>query len=183
MSKIGKKPITIPENVQISIKGTAITVKFKDNQLTETLPKSIKIEIKDNQILVSPKFKSSQTRAFHGLARSLIANMIEGLTKGYIKILEVQGTGYRVNPKGRGIEMSLGFSHPVEYQPPVGITLEIKGNDIIIKGSSKQLVGQVAADIRRFRPPDIYKGKGIRLKDEIVRLKPGKAAKAAGAEG
>jgi len=180
MSRIGKKPIIIPDDVNISLADNIITVKSGNNQLTQSIPTEIKIEIKDKQVLVSPKKITKTTKALHGLIRSLINNMIIGVTKGYEKVLELQGTGYRVNPKGTAIELSLGFSHPIVFDPPQGIALIIEENKIIhVKGTDKQLVGQTAAKIRHFRKPDAYKGKGIRYKDEIIKLKPGKSAKAA----
>ena len=183
MSRIGNQLITIPEDVTVTIIDNDSTVSVKSGklELTQALPSTIKLEIKNNQIKVIPQNPSRQTRALHGLTRSLIANMIIGVTKGYEKVLELHGTGYRVAKKGDGIELSLGFSHPVEFQFPPGITLELKGNNIIkISGPDKQLVGQTAANIRASRPPDAYKGKGIRYQGETVHLKPGKAAKAAG---
>ena len=130
-----------------------------------------------------PLKRTKTSKALHGLTRSLIQNMVIGVTQGFTKTLELQGTGYRVKPQGQGIELSLGFSHPIIYQAPAGIKLEVKDQKIItISGPDKQMVGQVAAELRHFRPPDVYKGKGVRYQGETVKLKPGKAAKAAGAE-
>jgi len=180
MSRIGKKPIIIPDNVNISLADNIITVKSGNNQSTQPIPAEIKVEIQDKQVIVSSKKITKTTKALHGLIRSLINNMIIGVTEGYEKVLELHGTGYRVNPKGTAIELTLGFSHPVVFDPPQGITLTIEENKIIhIKGIDKQLVGQVAAKIKHFRKPDVYKGKGIRYKDEFIKLKPGKSAKAA----
>lgn len=181
MSRIGSQPIIVPENITITISNGLITVKSKDNQLQHSLHPDIKVSQKDNILLVEVARVSRQSKALHGLTRSLIANMITGLGKGFSKTLEIQGTGYRVTPKGTGLELALGFSHPVVFTPPQGIKLEIKDTKyIVVTGADKYLVGQVAANIRRFRSPDVYKGKGIRYQDETVRLKPGKAAKAAG---
>ena len=183
MSRIGKQPITIKEGVTVTIKDDIVSVKSAKAELTERIPENIKVEVKDNQILVSVTKPTKQSKAFHGLTRSLIANMMTGVTDGYTKTLELQGTGYRVNSKGKDIELSLGFSHPVEYQAPEGIILEVQDQKlIIITGINKQLVGQVAAKIRNLRSPDSYKGKGVRYQGEVVKLKPGKAAKAAGVE-
>lgn len=180
MSRIGKKPITVPENVNVSVTGSKVIVKKDQTELSETIPSGIKVEIKDNLILVTTTDTNRQTKAFHGLTRSLIQNMIIGAIEGYKKTLELQGTGYRVAAKGKGIELALGFSHPVSYEAPEGIKLEVQGQTIIvISGTDKQLVGEVAAKIRQFRKPDAYKGKGIRYKGEHIKLKPGKAAKAA----
>jgi len=180
MSRIGKKPIIIPDNVDVSLSDNIITVKSGNNQLTQPIPAGIKVAIKDKQITISPKKITKITKSLHGLIRSLISNMITGVTKGFEKVLELQGTGYRVNPKGTAIELSLGFSHTIVFDPPQGITLTIEENKIIhIKGADKQLVGQVAAKIRHFRKPDAYKGKGIRYQSEVIKLKPGKSAKAA----
>ncbi|MDZ7586673.1 MAG: 50S ribosomal protein L6 [Patescibacteria group bacterium] len=181
MSRIGSQPITIPENITVIIGAGLITVKSKDNQLQQSLHPDIKVSQKDNILLVEVARTSRQSKALHGLTRSLIANMIIGLVEGFSKTLEIQGTGYRVTPKDKGIELTLGFSHPVVFEPPQGVKLEIKDTKyIVVTGADKYLVGQTAANIRHFRSPDAYKGKGIRYQDEVVRLKPGKAAKAAG---
>jgi len=179
MSRIGKKPISIPETVTITLAGNNLTVKSDKAELQQLIPAGIKVEIKDNQLFVSVIKSNNKTRALHGLIRSLIANIIVGVTEGYEKTLEIQGTGYRASQKDKGIELALGFSHPIKYQPPPNITLTVKENKIIhIQGFDKQLVGQVAAEIRHFRRPDIYKGKGIRYQGEEIKLKPGKSAKA-----
>lgn len=179
MSKIGKKPIPVPKDVTVTIKNDQVTVKSSKAELSQAIPRGIKVALKDNQVIVTVKSDSRKTKALHGLIRSLIANMITGVTQGFSQTLELHGTGYRVNPKDKGIELALGFSHPITYQPPSEIDLEVKDQKIIIiKGFDKQLVGQVAANIRQFKPPDAYKGKGVRYQDETVRLKPGKAAKA-----
>ena len=180
MSRIGKKPINIPQSVTVSLDKDKVTVKSGSTQLVQAVPAGIKVSLKDQKLTVAAAKSDSQTRSLHGLTRSLLANMITGVTQGFTKTLEIQGTGYRVRPKDGGIELSLGFSHPIAYQPLPGIKLEIKDNNfIIVSGADKQLVGQTAAAIRNFRPPDSYKGKGIRYQGETVKLKPGKAAKAA----
>lgn len=183
MSRIGQQPILIPDSIQVSLTADQVTAKSASAELKQTIPPGIGVKLVDKQILVSPKAATRQSKALHGLTRSLIANMIIGLTQGYTKTLELQGTGYRVAPKGNGIELSLGFSHPVVFEAPQTIKLEVKDNKfIIVSGPDKYLVGQVAANIRRFRPPDAYKGKGVRYQGEVVKLKPGKAAKAAAIE-
>ena len=180
MSRIGKQPVIIPEGVNIDIKDSLITVSSKGKTLTQRIPKGIKVNLEKNLAIVTAKNSSNQTKAFHGLIRSLLFNMVEGVTKGYSKTLILEGTGFRVEAKDKGIKLSLGFSHPIIYESPELIKLEVKDNKtIIISGSDKQLVGQVAAKIREFKKPDSYKGKGIRYQDEVVKLKPGKAAKAA----
>lgn len=180
MSRIGKKPITIPDNVIVTIKDQKVTVKKEQTILTQIIPSGIKVDQKDNQIVVTKTTDTRQTKALHGLIRSLIQNMIIGVTDGYNKTLELHGTGYRVAAKGKGIELSLGFSHPVTYEAPEKIKLEVTNQTtIVVTGADKQQVGEVAAKIRQFRTPDAYKGKGIRYLGEVVKLKPGKAAKAA----
>ena len=180
MSRIGTQPITIPDNLTVIIDSGLITVKSASQELTQPLHRDIKVSQKDNILTVAVARTSRQSKALHGLTRSLIANMISGLVKDFTKTLEIQGTGFRVTPKGAGIELALGYSHPLVFNPPQGIKLEIKDTKyIVVSGADKYLVGQVAANIRHFRSPDAYKGKGIRYLDELVRLKPGKAAKAA----
>lgn len=181
MSRVGAKPIPIPESVTVTVVGKVITVKASKGELAQILPAAVKVAVADNHILVSVKPVTDQNRALHGLFRSLINNMIIGVTAGFSKTLELTGTGFRVNLKDKDIELSLGFSHPVVFVTPEGITLAVKDQKIItVIGADKQLVGQVAANIRKLRPPDAYKGKGVRYQDELVKLKPGKAAKAAG---
>lgn len=181
MSRIGSQTIIIPNDLTVTIAGGLITVKSKDQSLSHQLHRDIQVSQKDNTLIVEVIRSTRQSKALHGLTRSLIANMITGLVQGFTKTLEIQGTGYRVTPKETGIELALGYSHPIVFNPPPGIKLEIKDNKyILVSGADKYLVGQVAANIRHFRSPDAYKGKGIRYQDELVRLKPGKAAKAAG---
>lgn len=173
MSRIGKQPITIPESVKVQLDSGEITITGPKGTLVQDLPKRVKVAQKNDQLIVE-----SSSSAFHGLFRSLLNNMVIGVTEGYQKTLKLTGTGYRVKKEGQALELSLGFSHPVKVAPIEGIELEIEGNNtIIIKGINKQLVGQTAADIRSIRPPEPYKGKGIRYQDEQVRRKPGKAAK------
>jgi len=183
MSRIGKQPITIPDKVTLEQKANQLVVKSGNLELSQLIPDEIKLKITKTEVQVINSSASNKAKALHGLTRSLINNMIIGVTQGFTKTLELEGTGFRVNPKGESIEMSLGFSHPVVYTPPQGIKIEVKENKIItITGADKYLVGQTAANIRQLKPPDAYKGKGIRYQGEHVKLKPGKAAKAAGAE-
>lgn len=180
MSRIGQQPIIVPDNLTVTISRGLITVKSAAQELTQPVHRDIQVSQKDNTLLVKVVRPSRQSKALHGLTRSLIANMVSGLVKDFTKTLEIQGTGFRVAPKGAGIELALGYSHPLVFNPPPGIKLEIKETKyIVVSGADKYLVGQVAANIRHLRSPDAYKGKGIRYLNELVRLKPGKAAKAA----
>jgi len=177
MSKIGKKAITIPDQVTITLNDRELTVRGPKGELKQTIKATLKVKIEDKELLITRKSNDKQTRADHGLTRSLIANDIVGVTEGYKKTLKLVGTGYRVSAKGAGLSMTLGFSHVVEVDAVPGITFKIEGNDTInIEGISKQLVGQVAANVRSLRPPEPYKGKGIRYSDEVVRRKAGKTA-------
>lgn len=178
MSRIGKKPIEIPNGVEVKIEdGNVVTVKGPKGQLTQKFNPELKITVEDNQIKIERPNDSSFMRAIHGTTRALIANMVKGVTEGFTVELEIVGIGYRAAMKGKALEMQLGYSHPVVYEPPEGITISVEGNtNIKVSGIDKQLVGQVAAEIRDFRKPDPYKGKGIRYKGEQLKLKPGKAA-------
>ncbi len=181
MSRIGKIPIPVPQDINVEITDDVVIVKGKNGELSESIQFGVKVTRKDNEILVERTSDERQARANHGLMRSLIFNMVEGLTKGYKKTLELVGTGYRVKKKGKGLEMTLGFSHPVTIDAVDGVEFEVEGNNIIhVSGISKQLVGQIAADIRAKRKPEPYKGKGVRYRGEVVRRKAGKAAKTAG---
>lgn len=181
MSRIGKKSITIPAGVTVNADATKITVKGPKGELTEAMFPGIKVEIADSTVHVTRESDERQQRASHGLIRSLMANMIEGVSKGFEKQLELVGTGYRVAAKGTGISLSLGYSHPIDISAPNGISFKVEGNNkLTVAGISKYQVGQVAAKIRELRPPEPYKGKGIRYAGEVVRRKAGKAAKTAG---
>lgn len=182
MSRIGKKPVKLPDNVQIEL-DHKVVVKGPQGQLRFDIPTGIKVEKKENTLVVTRKNDSKQTKAFHGLTRSLIANMVEGVTNGFKKTLELSGIGFRANMTGNKLVLSVGFSHQVEVEPPDGISFAVSGNKITVSGISKELVGKIAAEIRSVRPPDAYKGKGIRYEGEAVRLKPGKAAKTTTAGG
>lgn len=182
MSRIGKQPIIIPANVTVDLTPDQVVVKSGSLELKQSLPAGVTVKINEGKVLVSANNDSRPVKALHGLVRSLIANMVTGVTTGYTKTLEIQGTGYRAIPKGEGLEFSLGYSHSILFNPPQGIKLAIQENKyIVITGADKYLVGQVAANIRDLRQPDPYKGKGIRYKGEVIKLKPGKAAKAAAA--
>ncbi|MDL1970067.1 MAG: 50S ribosomal protein L6 [Candidatus Desulfofervidaceae bacterium] len=176
MSRIGKKPINIPDKVEVTIADGLVRVKGPKGELQREILPRVKVEKDGNVIKVLRENDSKQARAFHGLMRQLIANMVTGVTEGFKKVLVIEGLGYRAKLEGKKLELSLGFSHPVEYEPPTGININVEGNNkIIVEGIDKELVGQIAAIIRRFRPPEPYKGKGIRYIDEQVRRKAGKA--------
>lgn len=178
MSRIGKMPVTIPSGVDVTINGTTVTVKGKKGELTRTFQPTMIIEQEGDQIIIKPADEERQTNAFWGLTRSLINNMVIGVSEGFEKKLELVGVGYRAALKGRDLELQLGFSHPVLVKAPEGITFEVPSqNEITVSGSSKEQVGQVAADIRKWRKPEPYKGKGIRYVGEYVRRKAGKAGK------
>ncbi|MBD3249987.1 MAG: 50S ribosomal protein L6 [Candidatus Pacebacteria bacterium] len=177
MSKIGKKPIAIPSGVTVTPEKKQVVVKGPQGQLSAPLFRGIKVEIKDDQVQVSREKDTKQLRSYHGLVRSLIQNHIQGVTDGYQKVLKLVGTGYRAKQKGAGLELAVGYSHPVEVGVVEGVKLELEGDDTIkVTGIDKQKVGQVAADIRAIRPPEPYKGKGVRYEGEVVKLKPGKTA-------
>lgn len=183
MSRIGKQPVEIPNNVEISIDGRAIKLKGPRGELEYQLPEELRVAREDLALIVRPQNTlSPQDRALWGLWRSLLANAVIGVSQGFERQLELHGVGYRGQKKDAGLELQLGFSHLVEYTPPEGVEVSMEGNVITVKGIDKQLVGQVAAEIRALRKPDPYKGKGIRYVGEVLQLKPGKAAKAVGGE-
>lgn len=175
MSRIGKLPITIPSGVTVTLEeGNVVKVKNNKGELTEQIPQGITVDIQDGVIEVKRSSDSKKDRAMHGLSRALIANMITGLTEGFTKTLEVVGVGYRVQKSGKKLVLNVGYSHPVEVEEN-DVTLDVEGQNIIkVSGISKQIVGQVAAEIRGIRPPEPYKGKGIKYKDETVLRKVGK---------
>jgi large subunit ribosomal protein L6 len=177
MSRIGRKPVDVPDAVTVSIAPGNIAVKGPKGELTQVYSQDMTVSQEDGTILVARPTDRGPHRALHGLTRSLIANMVEGVTDGFEKRLEIQGVGYRAALKGKNLELALGFSHPVSIEAPEGIEFEVpQQTEIIIRGIDKQLVGQVAADIRKRRPPEPYKGKGIRYRDEQVLRKVGKRA-------
>jgi len=177
MSRIGRKPIAVPEAVTVEVAPGRVAVKGPKGELKQDLSPEMKVEQEDGTIVVSRPTDRGEHRALHGLTRSLIANMVEGVVDGYEKRLEIQGVGYRAQLKGKSLELALGYSHPVSIEPPEGIEFEVpQQTEIVVRGIDKQLVGQVAADIRKRRPPEPYKGKGIRYRDEHVMRKVGKRA-------
>lgn len=178
MSRIGKMPIQVPDGVRVTVEGGNVTVTGPKGTLTYVLPAGISADLVEGSLLVRRKGEDGDLRAKHGLARSLLANMVRGAASGYERVLELYGTGYRAAKVGNKVVLQVGFSHPVEVEAPVGVELEVPApNQITVRGADKQLVGQVAADIRAIRPPEPYLGKGIRYAGERVRRKAGKAGK------
>jgi len=176
MSRIGKKPIDIPNGVQVTVsENNHVVVKGPKGQLERDFNPKLSIKVEDNQIKIERPDDSAFMRAIHGTTRALIANMVKGVTEGFTVELEIVGIGYRANMKGKALELQLGYSHPIVYEPPEGIQIAVEGNIIKVSGIDKQKVGQVAAEIREFRKPDPYKGKGVRYKGEVLKLKPGKS--------
>jgi len=175
MSRIGKKPIAAPSGVNVTLAGQTVTVKGPKGQLDWTVPDEVEIAQNGGELTVSPRADTQRARGMWGLSRTLIANMVEGVSKGYEENLELVGVGYRAAMKGKALSMQLGFSHDVDIDPPAGITFAVgKPTEVKISGIDKQLVGEVAARIRRIRPPEPYKGKGVRYAGETVRRKEGK---------
>lgn len=181
MSRIGLAPIPVPDGVSVSVVGSRITVNGPKGELQRVLPDKITIDQGDGELRVSRSDDQNETRALHGLVRSLVFNMVQGVTQGYEKALEIQGVGYRATKKGNDLEVVVGYSHPVTKAAPDGIEFEVPTpTRIVVKGIDKELVGQTAAEIRSIRKPEPYKAKGIRYEGEHIRRKAGKAAKAAG---
>jgi large subunit ribosomal protein L6 len=181
MSRIGKLPIPIPSGVTVNIAGDGVTVKGPKGELKRTLPAEIKIAMEGTNLVVTRPSDAKKHRAFHGLTRTLLANMVEGVSKGFEKSLDIVGVGYRAEKTGNNLTLRLGFSHQVEVKPMPGLALAVEGaNKIKVSGINKEDVGQMAAEIRALKPPDHYKGKGIRYTGERVRIKPGKTGKVVG---
>jgi len=180
MSRIGKEPIAVPAGVDVSVDGSRVSVKGPRGQLEQSFHPDMRILLEDGTVRVERPSDERDHRSLHGLTRTLIANMVEGVTQGYEKRLEIVGVGYRAVLKGADLELAVGFSHPVSFRPPEGIEFEVPApNRIVIRGIDKQLVGEIAANVRKVRKPEPYKGKGIRYEGERVRKKAGKAAKGA----
>ena len=178
MSRIGKKPIEIPQGVEVNIDGQTVTAKGPLGEETVEVRPEIAVKIEDNHVILSKVGESRETDALYGLFRTLVANAVHGVKEGFEKKLEIQGVGYRAQMQGTTLNMQLGYSHPVDIVPPKGITISVEANTkITVKGSNKQTVGDVAAEIRGKRPPEVYKGKGIRYEGEYIRRKAGKAGK------
>ena len=176
MSRIGKNPITVPNGVTITLDGNRITVKGPKGELSRVIPADMMISQESGTVTVNRPSDDPKHKALHGLSRTLIANMVEGVTKGFSKQLDIVGVGYKAETRPYGLQLALGFSHPVEYKAPKGITLKApQPTQIIIEGANKEVVGQVAAELRSLRPPEPYKGKGIKYAGEQIRRKAGKA--------
>jgi large subunit ribosomal protein L6 len=177
LSRIGKQPITVPDGVEVAIEPELVKVKGPKGELEERVSRDMKVEQEDGQIVVSRPSDRGEHRAIHGLTRSLIANMVQGVTEGFEKRLEIQGVGYRAQLQGKKLVMSLGYSHQVEMEAPADVEFEVPApTQVVVRGISKQVVGEVAANVRKKRPPEPYKGKGIRYEGEYVARKVGKRA-------
>jgi large subunit ribosomal protein L6 len=175
MSRIGKKPVAIPKGVTVALSDHTLSVKGPKGELTRTFHREILLAVADNQVTVNRPSDENKHKALHGLSRTLVQNMVDGVSKGYQKVLEIQGVGYKAEPKPYGLNLVVGFSHPVKYEAPQGIKLTVENNTVVkVDGADKELVGQVAAELRNVRPPEPYKGKGIRYQGEQVRRKAGK---------
>jgi large subunit ribosomal protein L6 len=178
MSRIGKQPIAVPSGVEVSVAVGQISVKGPKGNLTQTVPTAMTVALEDGQVVVTRPNDETTNRSLHGLTRTLIANMVEGVTNGYRKTLEITGVGYRAGRVGTRLTLQVGFSHPVEIMPPQGITFEVETpTRFHVIGIDKQMVGEIAARVRKIRPPEPYLGKGIRYSDERIRRKAGKAGK------
>jgi large subunit ribosomal protein L6 len=176
MSRIGKKPVPIPKGVTVTLDGSKITVKGPKGELSRSLPAAMLVSMKDNEVVVERPSEENEHKALHGLTRTLVANMVEGVTKGFSKQLEIVGVGYKAEVRPYGLQLALGFSHAIEYKAPAGIKLTApQPTTVVVAGANKEMVGQVAAEIRSFRPPEPYKGKGIKYAGEQIRRKAGKA--------
>ena len=176
MSRIGKKPVTLPKGVAVEIQGNTVAVKGPRGELRRTLHTEMQVALADGQVTVSRPSDEKRHKALHGLSRTLVQNMVDGVSKGFSKTLEIQGVGYKAEAKPYGVNLIVGYSHPVKYEAPKGIKISVENNTVVkIEGADKEAVGQVAAELRSVRPPEPYKGKGIRYEGEQVRRKSGKA--------
>ncbi|MGH7510827.1 MAG: 50S ribosomal protein L6 [Gemmatimonadales bacterium] len=175
MSRIGKKPVTVPKGVTLQLQGNTVAVKGPRGELRRNLHPDMLIALENDQFTVGRPSEEKRHKALHGLTRTLVQNMVDGVSKGFSKTLEIQGVGYKAEPKPYGVNLIVGYSHPVKYQAPKGIKISVDNNILVkIEGADKELVGQVAAELRSVRPPEPYKGKGIRYQGEQVRRKAGK---------
>jgi large subunit ribosomal protein L6 len=180
MSRIGKKPVPLPKGVTAALVGQRITVQGPKGEISRLVHAELTVEVEGEQVLVRRPSDESRHKALHGLTRTLIANMVEGVTTGFKKTLEIQGVGYKAEPTKDGVTLIVGYSHPVKYQAPKGVKISVDNNTVVkVEGVDKELVGQVAAELRAVRPPEPYKGKGVRYQGEQVRRKAGKTAQAA----
>ena len=175
MSRIGKKPVTVPQGVNLDLQGSTVAVKGPKGELRRTLHAEMKVSLKDGAFTVERPSDDKRHKALHGLTRTLVQNMVEGVSKGFSKTLEIQGVGYKAEAKPYGVNLIVGYSHPVKYEAPKGIKISVENNTVVkVEGADKEVVGQVAAELRSVRPPEPYKGKGIRYQGEQVRRKAGK---------
>lgn len=178
MSRIGKRPISIPQKVTVTIEGQQVAVKGPKGELSRTLPSEVIVEQEGETLLVKRRDESRAARQRHGLCRTLVSNMVEGVSQGFQRRLEIQGVGYRAQVQGRNLVLNVGYSHPVQIEPPDGVQMAVENNtNVVVSGIDKEIVGNIAARIRAVRPPEPYKGKGIRYAGEFVRRKAGKAGK------
>ncbi len=175
MSRIGKKPVTVPKGVNLDLQGSTVAVKGPKGELRRTLHPEMKLTLDDGTLTVERPSEDKRHKALHGLTRTLVQNMVEGVSKGFTKTLEIQGVGYKAEAKPYGVNLIVGYSHPVKYEAPKGIKISVENNTVVkVEGADKEVVGQVAAELRSVRPPEPYKGKGIRYQGEQVRRKAGK---------
>ncbi len=179
MSRIGKTPIELPDKVEVDIRGNEVTIRGPKGSLQRSLHPDMEIKLQDRVLTVERPTDHRNHRSLHGLTRALLANMVQGVSEGYTKTLEIVGTGYRAEKQGENLVLYLGYSHPIEFQAPDGISFDVPrgGRTVVVEGSDKELVGEIAARIRRKRPPEPYKGKGVRYEGEYVRRKAGKAGR------
>jgi large subunit ribosomal protein L6 len=178
MSRIGKSPIPIPDKVNVSLEGLTVTVKGPKGELSRTLPDGVAVAQQEGRLVVSPTSTNRRSRERHGLCRTLVANMVEGVSQGYVRKLEIVGVGYRASVQGKKLVVSAGYSHPVEMDPPDGVTFAVENNTtVLVSGADKELVGNEAAKVRAIRPPEPYKGKGIKYEGERILRKAGKTGK------
>jgi large subunit ribosomal protein L6 len=175
MSRIGRRPVTVPKGVTVTLKGQTLSAKGPKGELTRTFHSEMQLAMEGDTITVSRPTEAPRHKALHGLTRTLLQNMVDGVARGFLKVLEIQGVGYKAEAKATGLQLALGFSHPVHYPTPAGIKFTVDNNTVVkIEGPDKELVGQVAAEIRSLRKPEPYKGKGVRYQGETVRRKAGK---------
>jgi large subunit ribosomal protein L6 len=175
MSRIGKKPVAVPKGVTLDLQGNTVAVKGPKGELRRTLHSAMQLSLADGNFTVARPSDEPKHKALHGLSRTLVQNMVDGVTKGFSKTLEIQGVGYKAEAKPYGVNLIVGFSHPVKYEAPKGIKISVENNTVVkIEGADKEIVGQVAAELRAVRPPEPYKGKGVRYQGEQVRRKAGK---------
>ena len=175
MSRIGKRPVLVPKGVTVDLQGNTVAVKGPKGELRRTFHPDMQLALADGHVTVSRPSDEPKHKALHGLSRTLVQNMVEGVTKGFVKTLEIQGVGYKAEPKPYGVNLIVGYSHPVKYEAPKGIKITVENNTVVkIEGADKEIVGQVAAELRSVRPPEPYKGKGVRYQGEQIRRKAGK---------